>query len=500
MDLLGDLMGVDESGIARKESNIPAGYTYLGQFIDHDITLEPFSSVDSVQVPSQTLNMRTPCLDLDSLYGGGPAVSRHLYDHGPNLSLQVRGLKFLLGENRNVGPGGPHTSVGAIGVPSDFDLPRTSDRTAIIGDPRNDENLFVSQLHHAFLKFHNRVVDQLSLEGVSRDELFDRARETVTHHYQWIVVHDFLRRILVDKLLADVFDDENLIFFPQRANNQNPFRLPVEFTVGAYRFGHSMVRDKYDFNNNFRDALTNNSFLNAFNFVSRQRLPVFSNWVIDWNRFFDTGITFGDDFKINMAMKIDTNMALSLESLPSDLNEQAPGSSSMPNFKAILASRNLRRGLAFKLPSGQAVSRKCNLQPMQSLKDLLSQKVKLTINRLVPKNDIPKELRLAKVPFERPLKILDRKLLLFLTNKELARKTPLWYYVLREAETKGKGNQLGPCGGRIIAETFYRMLKDDPESYLNKGFTPHLDRIQGKPNGDFDMADLLNFAGVLSLK
>lgn len=500
---LGELMGIDESSIPRKQSNIPAGYTYLGQFIDHDITLEPFSNIDENKKvdPQETMNLRTPCLDLDSLYGGGPVVTPYLYDHSPG----VDGLKFIIGENNtSTGRGGPPRADGSFGTPLNFDLPRTPDGTAIIGDPRNDENLIISQLHHSFLKFHNRVVDQVISDNpnLGRQEIFSKARELVTHHYQWIVVNDFLRRILPDKILKDVFNRRRVLLFKKKKGkngNTDPFRLPVEFTVGAYRFGHSMVRDNYDFNDNFRDGAGPNDFLKAFEFVSRGRIPVFSNWVVDFNRFFITNRKIG---KVNMAMKIDTNMALNLHRLPSDLNELPP-TGMMMNFKAMLASRNLVRGMIFKLPTGQCVARKCKMKAMTSFKDLFGKRMLLSIAARIPKPLLPGGVRFPKLPggIKIPSRVADKDLKFLIDNKELRTKTPLWYYVLREAELKGKGNQLGPCGARILAETFFRMLDEDPKSYLNKNprFKPSLPRIAGKKRGDFDMADLLNFAGVLTL-
>ena len=77
----------------------------------------------------------------------------------------------------------------------------------------------------------------------------------------------------------------------------------------------------------------------------------------------------------------------------------------------------------------------------------------------------------------------------------LLSKTPLWYYVLREAAVLGGGNQLAPVGGRIVAETFVRLLKRDVSSFLNApgGFTPML---PSATLGDFTVADLVIFSGV----
>ena len=420
-------------------SIIPAGYTYFGQFVDHDITLDISSTLDSEINATKILNMRTPCLDLDSVYGRGPGLDPFLYEFptaGPATAIKLK-----LGMNRDVGPGGP-SSTGAPGgmvTLSDFDVPRMmGTNTAIIGDPRNDENLIVSQLHHAMLRFHNAVVDLLLAASFSGD-IFAEAKRIVIHHYQWAVVHDFLIRICGNATVNDALTNV-------KAPVGSAFKMPVEFAVAAYRFGHSMVRNVYWVNFNFINA----SLGQVFEFIRNPRLPVFSNWVVDFNAFFDTGISVPVN---NKARTIDTFMATGLESLPG-----------FSGLMAILATRNLRRGLALGLPSGQGMADTYGITPMTE--------AELTSGLLA-----------------------DEIAVLNSNSKLLLKKTPLWYYVLREAAVLGGGNQLGPVGGRIVAETFVRILKRDAGSFLNVsgGFSPILPSAMP---GEFTVADLLNFAGV----
>jgi hypothetical protein len=216
--------------------------------------------------------------------------------------------------------------------------------------------------------------------------------------------------------------------------------------VAAYRFGHSMIRDNYWVNFNFPTA----TMAQVFQFNRNPLLPILSNWVVDFNAFFDTGFIVPMS---NKARKIDSVLANQLESLP--------GFSGM---MAVLATRNLRRGLALGLPSGQGMANSFGIPPMTA--------AQLTAG--LPPNEVA---------------VLNASAGLLL------KKTPLWYYVLREAAVLGGGNQLGPVGGRIMAETFVRMLKRDASSFLNApgGFTPILP--SAAPN-DFTVADLVNFAGV----
>jgi len=448
LDSLGELMGNPGRETAA-DSPIPAGFTYVGQFVDHDITLDVSSRLDlNVDTNAETINnMRSPALDLDSVYGDGPALHPFLFafpSSGPSTAI-----KMQLGSNTNTGPGGP---AGAGGTPADmkiqvdFDVPRinnplnpgASTLTAVIGDPRNDENLIVGQLHHAMLRFHNTVVDTLLVANFTGD-IFVEARKIVTHHYQWAVVNDFLERVCgkpaVDAALASV-----------SAPPGSPFRMPVEFAVAGYRFGHSMIRDRYWVNFNFPNA----TLAQVFEFIRPPRLPVFSNWVVDFNAFFDTGFVVPVN---NKARKIDSVLANGLEALPG-----------FTGMMAVLAQRNLRRGLALGLPSGQGVAKHFNIPAMTAAQ----------IQQGLPNDEVA---------------------ILTANAGLLLKRTPLWYYVLREAVVLKNGDQLGPVGARIVAETFVRILKRDASSYLNVsgGFTPTLPSAVA---GKFTFADLVNFAGV----
>jgi len=190
---------------------------------------------------------------------------------------------------------------------------------------------------------------------------------------------------------------------------------------------------------------------NVFNFIRVPRLPVFSNWTVDFNMFFETRHPVAGSF--NNARPIDSVLANGLEAIPGGAG-----------LMAILAARNLRRGLALGLPSGQGAARALGVQPLTA-----------------------EELTAGLPAAEVALLQEDAGLLLA--------RTPLWYYVLREAKVMHDGNQLGPVGARIVCETFIRMLKRDRDSFLNvPGFTPSL---PSATPGTFTIADLLEFAGVL---
>jgi hypothetical protein len=405
------------------------------------------SKLDAATNAETINNMRSPTLDLDPLYARGPALDPFLYDFPP-VATASTAIKFALGSNQQNGPGGPGGNAGAAGMvqKADFDVPRihnplnpaAASLTAIVGDPRNDENLIVSQFHHAMLRFHNRVVDDLVAQTFAGD-VFVEAKRLVTHHYQWAVVHDFLHRVCGPAAVNGAM--QSVVAPPG-----SPFRMPVEFSDAAYRFGHSMIRDRYWLNHNF----VNQPLSDVFGFIRKPQLPVRSNWVIDFNAFFETGVPVP---VFNRARKIDSVLANGLESLP--------GFSGM---MAVLARRNLLRGLALGLPSGQAMAAFLGLAPMTA--------AQLTAG--LPANEVA---------------------LLNASSQQLLKKTPLWYYALREAAVMQQGDRLGPVGAAIVARTFVRILKRDGSSYLHwpGGFTPSL---PAKIAGQFTFADLIMMAGV----
>lgn len=413
---------------------IPSGYTYFGQFVDHDITFDPMSQLQKQNDPDALVDFRTPRFDLDSLYGSGPSDSPFLYESN---SPANRGLKLLVGHNA---------------ANSEFerdDLPRNQQGRALIGDPRNDENIIVSQLQLLFIRFHNKVVDRVrhNHPELTGGALFDECVRIVRWHYQWIVVHDFLERI-VGKSMAQAVLKPGTATTPPTVDRQffnwvnEPF-MPVEFSGAAYRFGHSMVRPDYDLNEIvvqvpiFASEANPDPLAHLGGF---RRLP--SLWTVDWSRFFKT-----TSQAPQFSRKIDIKLSGPLFKLPTGVD---PG-------RHPLANLNLRRGRALGLPSGQDVAAAMSLPALTAA-----------------------ELDLDGIDLPAAGKAL------------LKAHTPLWYYVLREAQVKGNGEHLGPVGGRIVAEVLVGLLEGDPSSWLKQKpmWKPFLPAATA---GNFKMADLVKF-------
>jgi Animal haem peroxidase len=434
-----------------EESGIPALYTYLGQFIDHDLTFDPASSLQKQDDPDALTDFRTPAFDLDNVYGRGPDDQPYLYD-GNN--------RFLLGN--------PLTG----GNPGAFDLARNNatPARALIGDPRNDENSIVSQFQGLFLRFHNRTLKDNPTSS------FEDIQKLVRFHYQYVVLNDFLPRIVRADVLAALktsghYDKSKLKFFHWK---NIPF-MPVEFSVAAYRLGHSMVRPGYRLN----DAILRPIFpippsvqpgltegLTGF----KAMIP---DWGIDWGRLIDIdtrvydGTPVDNQRRLQFAYRIDTSAVFPLSVLPPAV---AANPSSLP-------LRNLERGWRMGIPSGQQVAAAMGVTPLDDSKILIGKGV-----------DTP-------APGENPVPITS-------IDKVFTKNCPLWTYILAEAmqnqanvKIPVKENvtittpQLGAVGGRIVAEVFLGLMFGDNHSLLS------LDPLwQPKNNPQYALKDLVNYA------
>ncbi|MGH3857633.1 MAG: peroxidase family protein, partial [Pseudonocardiaceae bacterium] len=439
-----------------------SGFTYLGQFIDHDLTFDPVSQLDRINDPDALRDFRTPRFDLDNIYGSGPNDQVFLYNE--------QDRKHLLFDDPN------------------SDLQRNVEGTAIIGDPRNDENSIVANLQLAFIKYHNSVVDELQ----PTDD-FDTASRIVRFHYQWLVVHDFLTKLvgkaLVDEILVPVKDpgtgtviqwNGNLRFFTPR---KRPF-MPVEFSVAAYRFGHSMVRFNYNINRLSDPGDTPGS--KEFPIFDTENTPVRdlrggrpldAEHRVAWFRFFDfPEIT--DPFlqgKLQPARAIDTQISHGLGGLPTTVGAAPTGPPS-------LAERNLKRGKALGLPTGQDVARAMGI-PEQLIISSSNPEFPFSIGTGYKLLDGTDDGSVPVVADD----VRTRLTTVFADH------TPLWYYILKEAELIQKGQILGPVGGRIVAEVFIGLLLADSQSYLvaQPGFQPKAGRFGALQDGQFGIVDLI---------
>lgn len=456
-DLAMAMSDPDPTSASGDNPNIPAGYTYLAQFIDHDITLDLTPLDRQVADPLGTQNFRSPALDLDSIYGPGPALAPFMYQRGPDTKTVP---KLLIGRASE----SPDLRGGTIpDLPND--LPRNRLGRALIGDERNDENLLVAQTHLAFLKFHNAVFDWVKdrRTGVSQDEVFAEAQRVARWHYQWLVLFDFVERLTEPGLVAKIKHDGRRFY----RFKTTPY-IPAEFSGAAYRLGHSMIRESYFHNRVFNDNGPFPATLKAlFDFTGKSgmilgddaagstavslsgvppqpTLP--SNWAVDWRRFYDAD----GGVPVNLSRMLDPFLTPALSSLPGEEERNA-----------MLAFRNLKRGVQLGLPCGQDVARIMGFQP-------------LTEDEIATGTDGAAA-----------------------AEHGLHRHTPLWYYILKEAQVAHGGQRLGPVGSTIIAETFLGLVHGDHKSFMwqRSDWKPELPSAQP---GTFTMPDLLAFVGEMN--
>jgi hypothetical protein len=350
-----------------------AGWPIFGQFVAHDITADR-SILRSHTDTAELRNARSPQLNLECLYGDGPTGHPFLYQRDDSA-------KFLLGSE-------------------ELDVQRNAEGIAIIGDPRNDSHMLISQLHLAMLKAHNAFVDEARLNGTPADAVFERAARLLRWHHQWIILHEFLPALVGQPLADQVLQEGPRWFRPGHS-----VFIPLEFADAAYRYGHSQIRHRYQLNSQtdpvplFRDLL-------GFRPVPRER-------ALDWTLFFDApGATIAQRCK-----KIDGKMVRPLIELPVAVT----GESEIVDYHS-LAFRDLQRGQGVGLPSGESIARHMGIAPLT-----------------------PAQVGVASTGWRG--------------------ETPLWFYILREADACTGGDVLGPVGGRIVAEVLVGLIDADPGSF-----------------------------------
>ncbi|MBT8052370.1 MAG: peroxidase [Xanthomonadales bacterium] len=418
LSALGSKSGPMDGGTTSSRTNtVDVGQVFFGQFIDHDITLDTTSSLASVADPAQVANVRTPTLDLDCIYGLGPEASGFMYrDVGGNDPFN--GVKLLTGADG--------TAVSQPAALAKQDLSRSAHGRAVIGDHRNDENRIISQLQLAMIRFHNKIADVLNTADphLVRGELFEEARRQATWHYQWVVLHDFLPMMCGKAVVDDILGKGRRFYC---AEGGEPF-IPVEFSVAAYRFGHSMIPQKIQVQKGKPSLkLFGPELGGGFKPLANAKA------VVDWNEL----VTTSSGANVQKAEKLDSKMARTLLALPfipvSDINS--------------LASRNLLRGQAFRLPSGESVAEFMG-RPTSEIDTV----------RLAAENIAG-------------------------SAADLSSGTPLWFYLLVEAEKVGRqdgpndfepGEGLGPVGARIVAETIIGLMELDERSFMasNRNWSP----------------------------
>jgi hypothetical protein len=362
----------DTGDAAESLGRVAAGWPLFGQFVAHDITADRSAPKPQVD-PSQLHNARSPRLDLQCLYGDGPVGHPFLYQRNDPAKL--------------------------LTSPDGGDVLRNVEGTAIIGDPRDDSHLLISQMHLAFVRAHNAFVDRARSAGIAEPDLFSNAARELRWHYQTAIVDEFLPSLIGQRMTDELLREGCRYFRPGPE-----IFIPLEFADAAYRYGHSQIRHRYVLN------ARGESFAIFPDLIGFRPVPPERN--VDWSCFFDER----GKSTAQRAKRIDGRLVRALIELPVALT----GECEVEEYHS-LAVRDLQRGQGVGLPSGEAVARRLGETPLSG-----------------------DEIGAA--------------------NAGWRGETPLWYYILREADVKSSGNGLGPVGGRIVGEVLVGLLDRDPTS------------------------------------
>ncbi len=490
---------------AQENPNIPAGYTFLGQFIDHDVTFEATSYIDRLNDAAKLPNMRTPAFDLDSVYGAGPddEIDKDCFSKHPEHGWVLLRAGTLIG-------GGAEPAI--------LDFARNQGK-ALIPDLRNDENRIVGQIHGAVIAFHNRMIEELSKRhsDLTGAALYERAKRETSWHYQWVVLWDYLARICggTIEIESHLGEDGATPSLPNFGGAKKAY-MPVEFSAAAFRFAHSMIRPAYLLNRQVpgpRIVRGNPGFGRIPVFQPRTletlegNRPPFSQWSVEWNYFFPfsgspvrgmPGVLGDRSTRFTMTLPgpqlsylIDHELSPPLSHIPDpppkghstvkqtcDAKDAIPANltrrinrlllktdlanASLEVIKNLpwtsLAFLDLMRGRALGLPSGQFVAERlgvCKLSPEE-----------VQIPDATPERQVP---------------------------SAILKKTPLFFYILREADVREGGRRLGPVGRKMLAEVFVGLLWYDTKSFLRVQPTWQ-PWVQGTEIERFTMSHFLKFA------
>lgn len=426
-------------------STIKAGYVYLAQFAVHDMVSSSVVERLTDLQPAAAQNLETTGLDLSSLYGRQENGTVQFFEHDPDSA--TRG-KFRIGRlNQNFKPEnylpGPAEDIPRMPFHPVAGCPVGSKRfDPLLADIRNADNFILSQLTLLFMKLHNKIYDGLPNNG----NRFQLARDLTTAVYLTILEEELLTALCHPDVVSYYRNISSVDQLPGDAPSES-YALPVESVFAGLRFGHSMVRMSYNFNDNFsgfhNNRATLEKLLNLFglNEDAEEHLPTDRRWIIDWSLFFPTGAGQGQGGAVSKMFNFANKIMPAMSRVLRDHDSVAlnlPNGSGLQDANIGLAFRSLAKGIVFELPTGQALHRHLaaatgsnnSIVPADAIYEMLMQTAPFNIN-----SGADKTLETGDAEF-------------------LSEHTPLFVYVLAEAAHSHGGNQLGFVGSHLVCHAF----------------------------------------------
>ncbi|MET0676879.1 MAG: peroxidase family protein, partial [Bradyrhizobium sp.] len=447
---------------------IPSGYTYLLQFMAHDLVHSAIPLSVAGGLGRGTANARRMPLRLETLYGSGPVGSPHIY--ALDAPTDDRRTKLRLGRMRwkenAAATGCPFRDIARAqaenltGVDRSIAGVRAALTEALVADPRNDDHAVMSQLTALFALLHNGLVDIIRRQEGSAGpngqfgaayKRFLCARNALTAIYHNIIRNDLLRRVLHPAVHADYRGpDPDFIDRPPLNGNVavGDWEIPLEFSHGAFRFGHAMVRPEYQINDLSLHDLNNTLEKSSLN--DPANMPLDETWMVQWSRFFEiNGST------PNLTRRIGPHLSDGLG------NDQI-----FPAF-----DETERVGLLYRDLLG------AGLAGMWSVDALIDE---IGSRR-------PHYVAMSRLLADRAYRVEQLRQWLAsgrsygaLTDEDietLSNDPPLPFFILFEAMHQMDGLRLGLLGSIIVSEVIFGTLANDPQSTSGSSLADQLDLV-----------------------
>lgn len=430
----------------------PAGYTYLGQLVAHDLSMDVTSVLGNTQDPNTVPNFVTPFLDLDTIYGVNGATAPM---DGPFFRLEGR------------------------------DFSRQGNGQPQVADGRNDNHRILSQLTVAFMKLHNKFA-QIQLDEHGDDgRAFDAAKRETIQTYQSVVLTDMLPKYIDNGVYDIALNSRNHVLYT--GDIKNRAAIPAEFAACAFRVAHSRSRATYRVNGRLSGtfgrpvaALFSVEGFRQIELIGGSPLP--SDMEVQWSRFFfDFPIPgFTNSARIN------------------DMRYAAPLLHAPFGKAAIQCNENDAKC------TGECGEHRCVIVDGETIEGRATLSLALIDLTRGQTMGMPGGIALARHVREStgtPLQVLSVDQMksdgFGLPENYNRDDVPLLLYLAHESVIEHQGTVLGFLGSLIVGETIIGLVDRDHDGILHEGNWHFHSRITN--SHEVSMRDVLNYIGWVGM-